>query len=137
MRMSAGWMLAAGALALAGCHHDADKAGAGAANTAVTNAAAQLAPAVPVGSATSTPTPNPTPPTLADAATFAPLGSNAVKDAIHRALRTGQTQRWQDGELSGYAVPSTTADAHGCRTVRYTVDQLRDAAPRSINACEG
>jgi hypothetical protein len=139
IRMAAGWLLA-GALALGGCHHDADNA---AANASATNAAAVDAPAVQPAPPVSAPVVNApvaatrAPPTLADAATFVPLGSNQVKDAIHRALRTGQTQRWQDGELSGYAVPSTTTDAHGCRAVRYTVDQLRDAAPQSINACEG
>ena len=41
-----------------------------------------------------------------DPAFFNPLRSQPVKDAIYRALRSGQTQRWQDGKLSGYAVPS-------------------------------
>lgn len=71
-----------------------------------------------------------------DPASFVPLRSNAVKDAIHQALRTGQTQRWQDGKLTGYAVPSLTTGANGCRAVRYTVDQRPNAAPQSITACD-
>ena len=67
---------------------------------------------------------------------FQPLGSQAVKDAIHRALNAGTTQRWQDGGLSGYAVPSQTADAHGCRSVRYTVDQQPGASYPVITACD-
>jgi hypothetical protein len=71
-----------------------------------------------------------------DPATFVPLRSEAVKDAIHRALSTGQTQRWQDGKLSGYAVPSLTTGANGCRAIRYTVDQRPGAGYDSINACD-
>jgi len=67
---------------------------------------------------------------------FAPLDSQAVKNAIHRALVTGTTQRWQDGALSGYAVPSTTAGANGCRAVRYTIDQQPDTPYGSITACD-
>jgi hypothetical protein len=63
-----------------------------------------------------------------------PLGSQAVKDAIHRALRTGQTQRWSDAGL--YAVPSPTADARGCRTVRYTIDQQPARSFPVITACD-
>ena len=66
---------------------------------------------------------------------FVPLRSQPVKDAIYRALRTGQTQRWQDGKLSGYAVPSATTAANGCRAVRYTVDQRPEVPFESINAC--
>jgi hypothetical protein len=70
-----------------------------------------------------------------DPSSFVPLRSQPVKDAIYRALRSGETQRWQDGKLSGYAVPSATTGANGCRAVRYTVDQ-RPAVPfESINAC--
>lgn len=122
------------ALLLGACHRHEDAAnGSNAANVAEAPLAAPT-PATPNASVSAVPQ---SPPTLADAATFVPLASDPVKDAIHRALRTGQTQRWQDGALSGYAVPSTTTDAHGCRAVRYTVDQLRDAPPKSINACEG
>ena len=71
-----------------------------------------------------------------DPAAFVPLRSDAVKDAIHRALRTGATQRWRDGELSGYAVPSVAAGANGCRAVRYTVDQRPDTGYGSITACD-
>lgn len=67
---------------------------------------------------------------------FAPLGSQAVKDAIHRALDTGQAQRWSDGDLAGYAVPSTATDAHGCRTVRYTIDQQPGGPAQTITACD-
>jgi hypothetical protein len=67
---------------------------------------------------------------------FAPLQSQAVKDAIHRALATGTTQRWQDGKLSGYAVPSLTTGANGCRAIRYTIDQMPNAAYGSITACD-
>ena len=66
---------------------------------------------------------------------FSPLRSQQVKDAIYRALRTGNTQRWQDGKLSGYAVPSKTTGANGCRAVRYTVDQRPEVPFESINAC--
>ncbi len=48
----------------------------------------------------------------------------------------GTTQRWQDGPLSGYAVPSLTAGANGCRAVRYTIDQRPDAPYGSITACD-
>lgn len=65
-----------------------------------------------------------------------PLGSQAVKDAIHRAMRTGQTQRWSDAGLTGYAVPSATADARGCRTVRYTIDQQPERSFPVITACD-
>jgi hypothetical protein len=67
---------------------------------------------------------------------FAPLRSDAVKDAIHRALKTGETQRWQDGAFTGYAVPSRTTDAHGCRAVHYTVDQQSDRSYPVITACD-
>ena len=70
-----------------------------------------------------------------DPAAFVPLQSQQVKDAIYQALKTGQTQRWQDGKLSGYAVPSATTGANGCRAVRYTVDQRPDIPYESINAC--
>ena len=68
---------------------------------------------------------------------FAPLQSAAVQAAIHRALRTGENQRWQDGPWSGYAVPSLTMLANGCRTIRYTIDQQPDAPATTINACDG
>jgi hypothetical protein len=67
---------------------------------------------------------------------FAPLGSQPVKDAIHRALDTGETQRWADAGLTGYAVPSKTSDAHGCRAVRYTIDQQPDRTFPVITACD-
>jgi hypothetical protein len=66
----------------------------------------------------------------------APLRSAAVQAAIHRALRTGRNQRWQDGSRSGYAVPSLATMANGCRTIRYTIDQQPDAPPMTINACD-
>jgi hypothetical protein len=65
-----------------------------------------------------------------------PLGSQAVKDAIHRALRTGETQRWSDAGLAGYAVPSPTTDARGCRTIRYTIDQQPARTFPVITACD-
>ena len=75
------------------------------------------------------------PPYSGDPAAFVPLRSQPVKDAIYRAMTTGDTQRWQDGTVSGYAVPSKTTGIYGCRAVSYTVDQLRDAPPATINAC--
>jgi hypothetical protein len=65
------------------------------------------------------------------------LRSAALKDAIHRALTSGKAERWADGALSGYAVPSLESLPNGCRTVRYTVDQRPDAPMMTINACEG
>jgi len=65
------------------------------------------------------------------------LRSQALQDAIHRALTTGQNQRWQDGKKSGYAVPSQELLPNGCRTIRYTVDQQPDAPMMTINACDG
>lgn len=67
---------------------------------------------------------------------FKPLQSDAVKGAIHRALRTGETQRWADANLSGYAVPSKASLANGCRAIRYTIDQQPEVPYRSITACE-
>ncbi len=78
----------------------------------------------------------PTPPPLVGPGGFVPLESQAVKDAIHHALSTGTTQRWQDGALSGYAVPSLTTGANGCRAVRYTIDQMPGAPYGSITACD-
>ena len=76
-----------------------------------------------------------TPQNTDDPVSFVPLRSQPVKDAIYRALKTGRTQRWQDGKLSGYAVPSATTAANGCRAVRYTVDQRPQVPFESINAC--
>ena len=67
---------------------------------------------------------------------FIPLRSAEVQAAIHRALRTRQNQRWQDGPWSGYAVPSIEALPNGCRTIRYTIDQQPDAPATTINACD-
>jgi hypothetical protein len=64
------------------------------------------------------------------------LGKPAVQEAIRLALKTGQNQRWVDAGLSGYAVPSLTTQANGCRTVRYTVDQRPDEPMMTINACD-
>jgi hypothetical protein len=130
MRMKRGLLTMV--LLLGACHRHEDAASEANGSNAANAASAPVAMSPPASAAPQAP-----PPTLADAATFVPLASDQVKDTIHRALRTGQTQRWQDGELSGYAVPSTTTDAHGCRAVRYTVDQLREAPLKSINACEG
>jgi hypothetical protein len=63
---------------------------------------------------------------VASSSTNPLLGKVAVQEAIRLALKTGQNQRWEDGGLSGYAVPSLTTMANGCRTVRYTVDQRPD-----------
>ena len=92
------------------------------------------APSSPLA-APATPQTTPTPPLIGPDG-FAPLQSQAVKDAIHRALATGATQRWQDGKLGGYAVPSLTTGANGCRAVRYTIDQMPDASYGSITACD-
>lgn len=93
-------------------------------------------PAAPQASDAAAPTAAPTPDTLSPAQSKL-LQSRALQDAIHRALTTGQNQRWQDGELSGYAVPSTEALPNGCKTIRYTVDQQPDGPMMTINACEG
>ena len=78
------------------------------------------------------------PPAQSGGSQFNPLlRSEALKDAIHRAMTTGQNQRWQDGDLSGYAVPSQEKLPNGCRTIRYTVDQQPDAPMMTINACAG
>lgn len=71
------------------------------------------------------------------AAEKALLRAQPLQDAIHRALTTGENQRWSYGGLSGYAVPSLTRAANGCRAVRYTVDQRPTAEYQPINACEG
>jgi hypothetical protein len=96
-------------------------------NTASANVATPAPPPV---------TAPPPPPPVVGPHGFIPLQSQAVKDAIHMALSTGQTQRWSNGDLAGYAVPSTTTDAHGCRTVRYTIDQQPDAPAQTITACD-
>ena len=96
---------------------------------------AAVPPASDANAAVSTPPPiAPTP--VAGPGGFLPLQSQQVKDAIHRALLSGTTQRWQDGALSGYAVPSLTTGANGCRAVRYTIDQQPQAAYQSITACD-
>ncbi len=98
---------------------------------------AGLPSAAPAAAAEATlPAADDAPQDTGDPLRFQPLRSAAVKDAIHQALRTGQTQRWADGALTGYAVPSTVTDARGCRAVRYTVDQRIGAAPESITACD-
>ena len=92
--------------------------------------------APPIATTSQPPAPSvATPPPLVGPGGFAPLQSQAVKDAIHRALVTGTTQRWQDGMLSGYAVPSLTTGANGCRAIRYTIDQ-QAGAYGSITACD-
>ncbi len=123
-------MLALLVLAACGRRHDAE-AGNGAAMLADLPSAA---PAMPAG--TTMAAADATPQDTGDPLRFQPLRSAAVKDAIHRALRTGRTQRWSDGALTGYAVPSAATDANGCRAVRYTVDQRIGAAPEAINACD-
>lgn len=119
-------MLAAATAGLAACSKPgpADNATSPVAATATaTPPAALAAPSVVVQNST-------------DPLAFAPLQSVAVKDAIHRALSTGQTQRWQDGALSGYAVPSQTTGQNGCRSVRYTVDQRPAGQFETITACD-
>lgn len=74
-------------------------------------------------------------PSTPDPTAFQPLQSDAVKDAMHRALTTGETQRWEDAGLSGYAVPGP-AGKNGCRAIRYTVDQRPAGNFESITACE-
>lgn len=129
------WKLAAclcALLSLAACR----KQPAAAAHDERLPAAAELAASTP-GALLAKPGEAPQPP--GDAAhpeAFVPLKSLQVKDAIYRAMTTAQTQRWQDGGLSGYAVPSAATGVYGCRAVRYTVDQLPDAAPQTINACK-
>ncbi|WP_420138202.1 hypothetical protein [Sphingomonas sp.] len=111
------------AIALAACHGTS----APQADGSAANAAAPVAPVAPAPTAD-----------LAAATPdgFVPLQSPEVKDAIHRALTTGQDQRWQDGAWSGYAVPSRETLANGCRTVRYTIDQQPNAPAATINACD-
>lgn len=129
------WVIGFG-IALPGCSGKTpDAAPSNAASAAETPVIANAAPApdetpavAPIPAIPSVPPSGP--------AGFVPLQSNAVKDAIHRALDTGQTQRWQDGALSGYAVPSQTPGANGCRAVRYTVDQRPGGPYESITACD-
>ncbi|MBV9840660.1 MAG: hypothetical protein JOY99_03835 [Sphingomonadaceae bacterium] len=116
---------------LAACHRAPKDAPAG--NTA-DPAAPALKPGLGDFAARAPEGPAP-PPFAGDPATFVPLQSQPVKDAIYRAMTSGDAQRWQDGAVSGYAVPSKTTGAYGCRAVTYTVDQLRDAPPATINAC--
>lgn len=121
------WLLAAAA-GLAACSRSAP----------ADNGAAPVAVATPPATpATPSPaTPAGVPQNSSDPLAFAPLQSVPVKDAIHRALRSGQTQRWQDGALSGYAVPSQTTGQNGCRSVRYTVDQRPAGQFETITACD-
>lgn len=100
---------------------------------AVTSRVGEPAPFTPSPPAAAVPPPAAP---ASDPATFVPLQSQAVKDAIHRALATGRTQRWSEGALGGYAVPSTTTGANGCRAVRYTVDQQPAGSYASITACD-
>jgi hypothetical protein len=64
------------------------------------------------------------------------LRSPEVQAAIRRAMTTGTNQRWEEGGLSGYAVPSASARADGCRTVRWTVDQRPEMPLSTVNACD-
>lgn len=112
-------------LATAACSRGSDRHDAAPALTALPSGAEDARVATPE-----------TPQDTDDPTRFQPLRSAAVKDAIHRALRSGRTERWQDGALAGYAVPSATTDRNGCRAVRYTVDQRAGAAYEAITACD-
>jgi hypothetical protein len=124
--------LATAALFLISACHDANAA---ANNTQADAPPSTATPSAPSNDAAPVPVPE-TPPNGVNTGGFQPLGSQAVKDAIHHALNTGTTQRWQDGALSGYVVPSQTTDAHGCRAVRYTVDQQPASSYPVITACD-
>jgi len=65
------------------------------------------------------------------------LSGQPLQDAIHRALSTGENQRWSFAGMSGWAVPSPVRAANGCRAVRYSVDQRPTESYRPVNACEG
>lgn len=79
-------------------------------------------PAAPAGIPSSTePTAAAAPPALIaqtppDFATVAGAQSASLK-----AFQSGRPERWKDGELKGWAVPSNDVVA-GCRTVTFTVD---------------
>lgn len=121
--------------AIAACH---DKGGGDPAANAASAGGAVNAVADPAVNAAAAPASDvpATQPSSASGTGFQPLASQAVKDAIHRALTIGAIQRWQDGSVSGYAVPSRTADPHGCRAVRYTVDQQPEVSYPVITACD-
>lgn len=76
------------------------------------------------------------PPAVTSTSSNPLLGKPAVQEAIRRALKTGENQRWEDAGLSGYAVPGLAVQANGCRTVRYTVDQRPDEPMMTVNACD-
>lgn len=117
----AGWVLLAG---LAGCSKEPAPP--------VTQ---DRDPAVGLNLTAATPAPAETP-NSQDPTLFAPLRSVEVKDAIYRALKSGKPERWQDGALSGYAVPSLTPGPNGCRAVRYSVDQRAAGNFETITACD-
>lgn len=58
------------------------------------------------------------------ASTNAPSAGAASKidRAMQQAFETGEPVRWEDGDLKGYAVPSSAEGSSGCRSVYYSID---------------
>lgn len=46
----------------------------------------------------------------------------AVDRAMQRAFERGESVRWEDGDLKGYAVPSEPEASSGCRSIYYSID---------------
>lgn len=58
----------------------------------------------------------------------------AVREAVQKAFSSGETQRWEDGGLKGYAVASSPS-TDGCRNISYSVDSLPDAQFPPVKVC--
>lgn len=52
-----------------------------------------------------------------------PAAASAKIDrAMQQAFESGEPVRWEDGDLKGYAVPSSVEGSSGCRSVYYSID---------------